>query len=157
MGIECERNPPTLDHFDAWGNRIDQINTCQAWKRLHDISAQEGLIAIAYQRNYQQWRYMYVYMDLFVVSQNVSWFKAHASEVRVQNRSIKIDANSQAKKKIFFLFLIRYSSNIFLNTQSILNIFIPDLACMCRMMKHSGKLRKGPLRVLLCVCGHGPT
>jgi len=57
MGMECEKNPPTLEHFDAWGRRIDHINTCHAWKQLHDISAEEGLIATAYHRKHKQWRY----------------------------------------------------------------------------------------------------
>lgn len=43
-------------HFDAWGNRVDDIITSQAWKDLHSISAEEGLVALAYERNHQQWR-----------------------------------------------------------------------------------------------------
>eukprot|EP00760_Papus_ankaliazontas_P038637 PhM_4_TR9220/c0_g1_i1/m.20823 len=48
LGEECEANPPTLTTYDAWGKRVDEVNTCAAWRRLKDISAEEGLIATAY-------------------------------------------------------------------------------------------------------------
>lgn len=43
-------------HYDSWGQRIDEIVTSTAWKRLHAISAEEGLVAIAYERSHNQWR-----------------------------------------------------------------------------------------------------
>lgn len=42
--------------YDAWGRRIDEIVTSQAWKDLHSVSAEEGLIALAYERKHGQWR-----------------------------------------------------------------------------------------------------
>ena len=56
MGRECELQPPKLEHFDAWGQRVDNIQTCQGWGQLHDVSAEEGLISIPYERKYGQWR-----------------------------------------------------------------------------------------------------
>ena len=56
LGIECEKNPPRIQHYDAWGKRIDEIITCDAWSKQKDIAAEEGLIAIAYERKYKQWR-----------------------------------------------------------------------------------------------------
>ena len=56
MGRECELTPPVLEQFDAWGQRVDDIKTCEGWRKLHDVSAEEGLIAIAYERKHGQWR-----------------------------------------------------------------------------------------------------
>lgn len=53
---ECARDPPRLETFNSWGKRIDNIITCPAWKTLKSISAEEGLIAIAYERKQEQWR-----------------------------------------------------------------------------------------------------
>ena len=58
MGRDAELNPPDLQHFDAWGRRVDQLITSEGWRKLHDVSAEEGLIAIAYERKYRQWRYV---------------------------------------------------------------------------------------------------
>lgn len=54
---ECELNPPRLEHYDAWGKRVDNIVTSPAWKQMKSISAEEGLIAIAYERKYAEWRF----------------------------------------------------------------------------------------------------
>lgn len=51
-GLECEQQAPTLTHFDSWGNRIDRVSTCNGWKFMKNVSAEEGLIAIGYERKY---------------------------------------------------------------------------------------------------------
>ena len=53
---ECESNPPQLQHYDAWGKRVDHVITSPAWKQMKKISAEEGLIGIAYERKYGEWR-----------------------------------------------------------------------------------------------------
>jgi len=50
LHYECDRNPPRLEHYNAWGRRVDQIITCPAWKQMKVIAAEEGLNAIAYER-----------------------------------------------------------------------------------------------------------
>lgn len=55
-GRECEVTPPRLVHFDAWGRRVDHIVTSPAWKRMKELSAQEGLVAIGYERTFGEWR-----------------------------------------------------------------------------------------------------
>ncbi|XP_039254184.2 acyl-CoA dehydrogenase family member 11-like isoform X1 [Styela clava] len=65
-GLECERNPPTLTQYDAWGRRIDQLNTCDAWKSMKTVSAEEGMIAIGYERNYGEYSRLYQMAKLFL-------------------------------------------------------------------------------------------
>ncbi|HSM12837.1 MAG TPA: acyl-CoA dehydrogenase family protein [Thermoanaerobaculia bacterium] len=50
LAVEAERDPPRLVRLDAWGRRVDRIETCPAWRRLHEIAAEEGVVAIAYER-----------------------------------------------------------------------------------------------------------
>ncbi|XP_071485455.1 acyl-CoA dehydrogenase family member 11-like [Diadema antillarum] len=59
LGHECERSQPYVRHFDAWGNRIDDIITCEAWKKQKVISAEEGIVAIPYERNFGPWSRLY--------------------------------------------------------------------------------------------------
>ena len=56
---QCEANPPRLEKFDAWGNGIDNLITCEAWKNMKRISAQEGLVSIAYEMKFAQWSRLY--------------------------------------------------------------------------------------------------
>ena len=56
LGQLCERDPPRLQTYHAWGKRVDNIITCDAWKQQKKIAAEEGLIAIAYERKHHQFR-----------------------------------------------------------------------------------------------------
>ncbi|XP_011614079.2 acyl-CoA dehydrogenase family member 11-like [Takifugu rubripes] len=67
-GRECELNPPRLVHFDSWGGRVDHIVTSPAWKRMKDLSAQEGLVAIGYERSFGEWSRVYQMCKLFLFS-----------------------------------------------------------------------------------------
>lgn len=55
-GRDCEVSPPSLIQFDSWGRRVDYIQTSAAWKQMKDLSAQEGLVSIGYERHYGEWR-----------------------------------------------------------------------------------------------------
>ncbi len=56
LGRGAEQAPPTLQRYDGYNNRIDQLRTSEEWRQLHDIAAEEGLVAIGYDRDHTQWR-----------------------------------------------------------------------------------------------------
>ncbi|XP_030635679.1 acyl-CoA dehydrogenase family member 11 [Chanos chanos] len=68
LGRECEENPPRLQHYNAWGQRVDRIITCPAWARLKEISAHEGLVAAGYERHYGEWSRVYQMSKLYLFS-----------------------------------------------------------------------------------------
>lgn len=55
LGRQAELEPPYIRKYNAWGELVDELVTCEAWRRLHCISAEEGLVAIAYERKHAQW------------------------------------------------------------------------------------------------------
>ncbi|HTR16201.1 MAG TPA: acyl-CoA dehydrogenase family protein [Acetobacteraceae bacterium] len=48
----AERNPPRHVPYDAWGKRVDRIETDPAWTRLIAIGQEEGLVALPYEAPY---------------------------------------------------------------------------------------------------------
>lgn len=50
MAEDAHANEPELVHFDPWGNRVDEIVMAQGWVDLEAVSAEEGLIALGYDR-----------------------------------------------------------------------------------------------------------
>ena len=54
LGRKCEVEPPYLaGHTNAWGKPLkNQLVTSEAWKQQKRISAEEGLIAIPYERSH---------------------------------------------------------------------------------------------------------
>ncbi len=52
LAADMELNQPTLQQYDSWGGRVDILHTCASWKRMHVVSAEEGLIALGYEREH---------------------------------------------------------------------------------------------------------
>jgi alkylation response protein AidB-like acyl-CoA dehydrogenase len=50
LAAAAEAQPPRHVPFDAWGRRVDTIEVSEAWKRLHAIAAEEGIVATAFER-----------------------------------------------------------------------------------------------------------
>jgi putative acyl-CoA dehydrogenase len=52
LGESAEASPPRHVPYDAWGRRVDRIETSEAWRELDRISATEGIVATAYERKH---------------------------------------------------------------------------------------------------------
>ncbi|XP_058707155.1 acyl-CoA dehydrogenase family member 11-like isoform X2 [Poecile atricapillus] len=74
LSWECELNPPVFRQYDAWGQRVDHIHTCSAWRRMKEISAEEGLIAEAYEKRYSNWSRLYQAVKLYLFSSSSGGF-----------------------------------------------------------------------------------
>jgi putative acyl-CoA dehydrogenase len=66
LAREAEQAPPILVPFDPWGRRIDEIRVPPAWKALHRIAAEHGIVATAYERTHEgarvhQFALLYLY------------------------------------------------------------------------------------------------
>ena len=67
LDAAAEANPPRLVPYDPWGRRVDTIETSDAWRALDRIAAEEGLVAIGYERKHgvfsriDQFARMYLY------------------------------------------------------------------------------------------------
>lgn len=52
LGESAEASPPRHVPYDAWGKRVDKIETSEAWHELDRLSATEGIVATAYERKH---------------------------------------------------------------------------------------------------------
>jgi putative acyl-CoA dehydrogenase len=66
LGEDAHAHEPTLRQFDPWGNRIDQIETSRGWQELDRISAEEGMVAIGYERRYGALSRVYQFAKLYL-------------------------------------------------------------------------------------------
>ncbi|MGH8290415.1 MAG: acyl-CoA dehydrogenase family protein [Steroidobacteraceae bacterium] len=48
-------NEPTLTQWDAWGNRIDEIEVTPLWREAERLAVRLGLVAIPYERKEGPW------------------------------------------------------------------------------------------------------
>ncbi len=52
LQLQDRLNEPRLVQWDAWGNRVDQIELTPLWQRVAPLAAQHGLIAIPYEQRH---------------------------------------------------------------------------------------------------------
>jgi alkylation response protein AidB-like acyl-CoA dehydrogenase len=52
LGDAAEAQPPRHVPYDPWGRRVDDIVVSDAWRALDRISAEEGIVATAYERRH---------------------------------------------------------------------------------------------------------
>lgn len=49
--MDAENNPPQHIPYSPWGKRIDEIKVSHGWKKLDELSAEEGMIQLGYDPN----------------------------------------------------------------------------------------------------------
>lgn len=68
LGEAAEGAPPRHVPYDPWGRRVDRIETSEAWRALERISAEEGLVAIGYERAHGAWSRVDQFARLYLFS-----------------------------------------------------------------------------------------
>lgn len=63
---DAEVNEPTLTQFDAWGNRVDHIQVSDGWLQLERVAAEDGLVAIGYERKQGEHSRLYQFAKLYL-------------------------------------------------------------------------------------------
>lgn len=66
LGEAAEASPPRHVPFDAWGRRVDLIETSDAWHELDRIAATEGIVATAYERAHGAYSRIHQFVRLFL-------------------------------------------------------------------------------------------
>ncbi|HET7586674.1 MAG TPA: acyl-CoA dehydrogenase family protein [Gammaproteobacteria bacterium] len=66
MAADAEANPPRHIPYDAWGRRIDAIKTARGWRDLLDVAAEEGIVAIAYEREHGMYSRVHQFARLYL-------------------------------------------------------------------------------------------
>lgn len=57
--ISERATPPRLTQYNHWGQRIDQLDTSEAWKELKGVFFKEGIPGIFYERKYGEFSRIY--------------------------------------------------------------------------------------------------
>jgi putative acyl-CoA dehydrogenase len=98
---EAETNPPQLIQFDAWGKRIDQIETSQGWKNLEKVAAEEGLIATGYERKYGEYSRIYQMALLYLYHPSSALYSCPLAMTDGATRAIELYGDDYLKSKPF--------------------------------------------------------
>lgn len=98
MGEDAERHEPELLGFNAWGDRVDEIVLARGWKDLKRVSAEEGLVAIGYERKYGELSRLYQFAKLFLFTPSSAIYTCPLAMTDGAARLIEVYGDEELKK-----------------------------------------------------------
>jgi len=98
---EAEKNPPQLTQFDAWGKRVDHIQVSQGWLNLERVAAEEGLVAIGYERKYGEFSRLYQFTKLYLYTASSAIYTCPLAMTDGAARLIELHGNDYLKGEIY--------------------------------------------------------
>lgn len=101
LAREAEAQPPKHISHDAWGRRLDEVEVSRAWKDLDRISAEEGLVAIAYERKHGQWSRIYQFAKLYLFHPSSAFYTCPLAMTDGAARVLELYGDAELKKSVF--------------------------------------------------------
>lgn len=98
---DAEVNKPQLVQFDAWGNRVDEINVSQGWLNLEKVAAEDGLVAIGYERKYGEHSRLYQFVKLYLYTASSAIYTCPLAMTDGAARLIEVFGNDFLKREVF--------------------------------------------------------
>ncbi|KAI9282255.1 hypothetical protein BY458DRAFT_169937 [Sporodiniella umbellata] len=115
--IDEPNNYPRLKQYDAWCRRVDEITTAQGWKSLNDVSAEEGLVAIAYERKYHEFSRIYQFAKQYLFSPSSAMYVCPLSMTDGAARVIELLGTEKMKNDIYPRLISRNPSEFWTSGQ----------------------------------------
>lgn len=94
---QAEANKPTLEQFDEWGRRIDQIHLSEGWRSLEKAAATEGIVATAYERKYGAFSRVYQMALLYLYHPSSAFFSCPLAMTDGAARTLELHGPPQLK------------------------------------------------------------
>jgi len=98
---EAETNPPKLTQFNAWGERVDEIQVSQGWLNLEKVAAEDGLVAIGYERKYDEYSRLYQFTKLYLYTASSAIYTCPLAMTDGAARLIELHGDEFLKGEIY--------------------------------------------------------
>lgn len=103
MAKRAEAIAPTLIQFDPWGKRIDKILVSEAWNELHDVSAEEEIIKIGYERKYKHYSRIIQFSKLYLFHPSSAFYSCPLAMTDGAAKLIELYAKQELKETFLHL------------------------------------------------------
>lgn len=98
---EAETNPPKLTQFDAFGRRVDEIKVSQGWLELERVAAEDGLVAIGYERKQGEHSRLYQFVKLYLYTASSAIYTCPLAMTDGAARLIELHGDDFLRKNAF--------------------------------------------------------
>jgi len=97
----AEAQPPQHVPYDAWGRRVDHIEVSDAWKALHRIAAEEGIVATAYELRHGEWSRLHQFIRLHLYTPSSAIYSCPLAMTDGAARVIELYGDASLKREVF--------------------------------------------------------
>lgn len=101
LANQAEAQQPRHVPYDPWGKRIDHIEVSSAWNRLHNIAAEEGLIALGYERKFDHLSRVYQYAKLYLFHPSSAFVSCPLAMTDGAARTLELSGTPQLMDRAF--------------------------------------------------------
>lgn len=101
LAQEAESSNPVHVPFTPWGKRIDHIKVSPAWERLHEIAAEEGIVATGYERKYGEFSRPYQFAKLYLYHPSSAIYSCPLAMTDGAARVIELFGTADMKERAY--------------------------------------------------------
>lgn len=95
LQLQDRLNEPTLTQWDAWGNRVDQIEVSPLWRRAAGIAAKSGLIGIPYERKHGRYSRIHQFAAVYLFHASSDVYTCPLAMTDGAARTLTVSGNQQ--------------------------------------------------------------
>ena len=97
LGKLAEASPPVHIPYDAWGRRVDRIETSDAWRELDRISATEGIVATGYERRHGAYSRVHQFARLYLFAPSSALYSCPLAMTDGAARFLEVHGDKSVK------------------------------------------------------------
>jgi putative acyl-CoA dehydrogenase len=97
----AEQNKPRLIQYDEWGRRIDRIEVSEGWRQLERAAAEDGIVAVAYERQQEEFSRIYQMALLYLYHPSSAFFSCPLAMTDGAARAIELHGSSELKENAY--------------------------------------------------------
>ena len=101
MGERAEASAPKHIPYDPWGRRVDEISISPAWNELATVAAEEGIVAIGYERKFGAFSRLYQFAKLYLYHPSSAFFSCPLAMTDGAARAIELYGDEGMKNHAF--------------------------------------------------------
>lgn len=98
MAKSAEANPPQLKQFDAWGSRIDKVIVDKGWTDLHQVSAEEQIVKLGYERKYGPYSRIVQFAKLYLFHPSSAFYSCPLAMTDGAAKLLELYGGAEFKK-----------------------------------------------------------
>ncbi len=101
MAQESEAHPPVHVPYNAWGKRVDEIRVSHGWVGLDRVAAEEGIVAIGYERKFAEESRLYQFAKLYLFHPSSAIYSCPLAMTDGAARLIEMCGDENLKKRAY--------------------------------------------------------